>query len=113
MVLLATLTKGLPSRLHKSISKLLFSVTIRDCFYSVLPIPNVMLNFNRNRDGVAKNTADIELLKKICKELEQKSQIEETKVSDMNVNIENLIMNVSLQHRETSSIIEDRKSNNH
>ena len=58
---------------------------------------------------MAKNTADIELLKKICKELEQKSQIEETKVSDMNVNIENLIMNVSLQHRETSSMIEDRK----
>jgi hypothetical protein len=42
----------------------------------------VLLCVLRNTDGVAKNAAEIELLKRIAKELEVKSNEEETKISD-------------------------------
>jgi len=35
--------------------------------------------------------------------------MEEKKVSDMNVTVENLHMNVSMQHRTVIGLVEDRK----
>ena len=49
-------------------------------------------------------------MKKMVKELNEKSQEDEKRVSDMNVNVENLNMNVSLQHRTVLGLVEDRKS---
>lgn len=69
----------------------------------------VILSRCRNRDGVQKNAEEIERLKKICKDLESKSTEDERKVSDMNVNIENLTMNVSLNNRTVQGLLEDRK----
>jgi len=46
---------------------------------------------------------------KMCKELENKSIDDEKRVSENNVNIENLQMNVSMQNRTTINLIEDRK----
>ena len=46
----------------------------------------------------------------MVKELNEKSQEDEKRVSDMNVNVENLNMNVSLQHRTVLGLVEDRKS---
>ena len=66
-------------------------------------------SFCRNRDGVLKNAEEIERLKKICKDLEAKSTEDERKVSDLNVNIENLTMNVSLNNRTVQGLLEDRK----
>ena len=63
----------------------------------------------RNRDGVAKNAEEIALLKKIARELEQKSKHDEQRVSDMNVAIENLNMNVSLTNRNVANMLEDCK----
>ena len=63
----------------------------------------------RNKDGVAKNAADIAHLMKMCKELENKSIDDEKRVSENNVNIENLQMNVSMQNRTSINLIEDRK----
>ena len=45
----------------------------------------------------------------MIKELEEKSSEDETKVSGMNVSIENLNMNVSMQHRTVLGLVEDRK----
>ena len=63
----------------------------------------------RNSTGVAKNAEDIANLKKMVQELNEKSQADEKRVSEMNVNVENLNMNVSLQHRTVIGLIEDRK----
>ena len=63
----------------------------------------------RNTEGVAKNADDIAKLMKMARELSEKSQIDEKRVSDMNVNVENLHMNVSLQHRTVIGLVEDRK----
>lgn len=46
----------------------------------------------------------------MVKELNEKSQVDEKRVSEMNVNVENLNMNVSLQHRTVLGLVEDRKS---
>lgn len=45
----------------------------------------------------------------MVKDLEAKSQDDESRVSDMNVNVENLNMNVSLQHRTVLGLVEDHK----
>ena len=63
----------------------------------------------RNKEGVAKNSDEIEKLKKICKELEQKTINNDNKISDMNVEMENLNMNIKLSMRELSDNLEDRK----
>ena len=65
---------------------------------------------NRNQKGVTANRDDIEQLKRIVKDLDAKSQEDENRVREMNVNIENLNMNVSLQHRTVLGLVEDRKS---
>jgi len=46
---------------------------------------------------------------KMCKELENKSIDDEKRVSENHVNIENIQMNVSMQYRTTTNLIEDRK----
>ena len=63
----------------------------------------------RNKQGVAKNAEEIELLKRITKELENKSRDDEKKIGENYVNIENMQMNVSLQHRTITGLVEDRK----
>lgn len=63
----------------------------------------------RNATGVAKNADDIANLKRMVQELCEKSQEDEKRVSDMNVNVENLNMNVSMQHRTVLGLVEDRK----
>ena len=52
-------------------------------------------------------------MKKMVQELNEKSQEDEKRVSEMNVNVENLNMNVSLQHRTVLGLVEDRKSISH
>ena len=49
-----------------------------------------------NKEGIANNKREIDLLKQISKELDMKSQEDEKRVSDMNVTIENLNMNFSI-----------------
>ena len=44
----------------------------------------------RNTSGVAKNTEDIVLMKKMISELEKKSLIDEKRVNDLNVTVENV-----------------------
>lgn len=63
----------------------------------------------RNKQGVAKNADDIAHLKRMCEELNQKSQFDEKRVSDMNVNVENMHMNLSLNHRTVMGLVEDHK----
>ena len=65
---------------------------------------------NRNQKGVTANRDEIEQLKRIVKDLDAKSQEDENRVREMNVNVENLNMNVSLQHRTVLGLVEDRKS---
>ena len=48
-------------------------------------------------------------MKKMIQELNEKSQADEKRVSEMNVTVENLNMNVSLQHRTVMGLVEDRK----
>ena len=67
----------------------------------------------RNSTGVAKNAEEIANLKKMVQELNEKSQEDEKRVSDMNVTVENLNMNVSLQHRTVLGLVEDRKLISH
>ena len=67
----------------------------------------------RNTSGVAKNTEDIALMKKMISELEKKSLIDEKRVNDLNVTVENVSMNLSIQHRTVINLIEDRKSTPH
>ena len=67
----------------------------------------------RNTSGVAKNTEDIALMKKMISELEKKSLIDEKRVNDLNVTVENVSMNLSMQHRTVINLIEDRKSTLH
>ena len=45
----------------------------------------------------------------MIKDLDCKSQDDENRVRDLNVNVENLNMNVSLQHRTVIGLVEDRK----
>ena len=49
-----------------------------------------------NKEGIANNKREIDLLKQISTELDVKSQEDEKRVSDLNVTIENLNMNFSL-----------------
>ena len=63
----------------------------------------------RNKEGVQTNADEIARLKMIASELDSKSQEDEKKVSDLNVTVENLHMNVSLQHRTVIGLVEDRK----
>ena len=58
---------------------------------------------------MAKNKEEIDNLKRMVKELNEKSQVDEKRVSEMNVNVENLNMNVSMQHRTVIGLVEDRK----
>ena len=64
---------------------------------------------DRNKDGVAKNAEDIALLKKIAKELEAKANSDENRIDDNSVRIENINMNMTLQHRTVMGCVEDRK----
>ena len=43
-------------------------------------------------------------------EMNEKDQVDEKRVSELNVNVENLHMNMSLQHRTITEVCEDRKS---
>ena len=63
----------------------------------------------RNAAGVAENAEEIAKLKKMAKELEQKSINEESRVSEQGVTIENLHMNFSLFQRTTGDTLEDCK----
>ena len=65
---------------------------------------------NRNQKGVVANKDEIAQLKRMIKDLDAKSQDDENRVREMNVNVENLNMNVSLQHRTVLGLVEDRKS---
>ena len=58
----------------------------------------ILLNY-RNKNNIAKNTDDIELLKAIVKELEQKSVEQDESVSDLKATTESTSINVSLNHR--------------
>lgn len=49
-----------------------------------------------NKDGVAQNAAEIELLKKISNELDVRGNADVEKLGDLNVTVENLNMNVSM-----------------
>ena len=42
-------------------------------------------------------------------ELDARGQQDEKRLSEMNVSVENLNMNVSLQHRTVLGLVEDRK----
>ena len=46
----------------------------------------------------------------MIKEMNEKDQVDESRVSGLNVNVENLHMNVSMQHRTVIGLVEDRKS---
>ena len=61
---------------------------------------------------MAKNAEELALLKKMLHELDARGQSDEKRLSEMNVNIENLNMNVSLQNRTVLGLVEDRKSPN-
>lgn len=64
----------------------------------------------RNKENIGKNADDIAMLKKICKELEQKSLQEEEKLSALHIEVENIQMNMSLNHRTVIQITDDRTS---
>ena len=49
------------------------------------------------------------MLKKMSNELDIRGQEDEKRVSELNVTVENLNMNVSLQHRTVIGLVEDRK----
>ena len=67
------------------------------------------MRLNRNSKGVSKNADDIAQIQRMIKDLDSKSQDDENRVREMNVNVENLNMNVSLQHRTVIGLVEDRK----
>lgn len=60
---------------------------------------------------MAQNKEDIEALKKICKELENKSVYMEEKVSDLNANQESMQVNMTLNQRNTMMMIDELKDN--
>jgi len=64
----------------------------------------------QNAEGVAKNAEEIARLKKVSNELDVRGQEDEKRVSELNVTVENLNMNVSMQHRTVIAQVEDRKS---
>lgn len=45
----------------------------------------------------------------MVEELDIRGQEDEKHISELNVNVENLTMNVSLQHRTITGLVEDRK----
>ena len=65
-----------------------------------------------NTDGIANNKREIDRLKQITDQLDQKSQEDEKRVSDMNVTIENLNMNFAIFKGSTNDGFEDRKCAN-
>ena len=65
--------------------------------------------FYRNKQGVADNAKEIDLLKKMVKELEQKTIEDEKMISELNVNVTNLTMNEKLHYREAQDNHEERK----
>jgi len=64
---------------------------------------------DKNAAGVEKNADDIEELRRMIKELEMKSTEDENRVRDMNVTVENLTMNLSMNHRTVMGLQEDHK----
>ena len=66
-------------------------------------------NVTKNSEGVATNADEIAKLKKISNELDVRGQEDEKRVSELNVTVENLTMNVSMQHRTIIGLVEDRK----
>lgn len=50
----------------------------------------------RNKTGVANNAEEIEKLKRICKDLEEKSNYIEDKASENQTNIESCNLNMSM-----------------
>lgn len=58
---------------------------------------------------MAKNANEIEMLKKMCKELENKTIEDEQKISELHVDINNLSMNQKLHHRQAEDNHEDCK----
>ena len=69
----------------------------------------MIYSFARNAEGVSNNADEIEKLKAMIRELEEKSLFEEKRVSSNNVNIENLTMNMSMNHKTVVGLQEDRK----
>ena len=58
---------------------------------------------------MAKNTEDIELLKQMVKELEQKSNETEEQCSDLKATTESCNINIALNHRQVTEVHEDYK----
>jgi len=63
----------------------------------------------RNKQGIAKNTEDIELLKAMVKELEQKSIETDEQVSDLRATTDSTTFNVANNHRTFIEICDDYK----
>ena len=63
----------------------------------------------RNKQGVAQNKVDIEQLKLICKELEEKSCHIDEHISEFKANLETTTINISLNNRIFTNTTEDRK----
>lgn len=53
------------------------------------------------------------MLKKTAHELDVRGLEDEKRVSELNVTVENLNMNVSMQHRTVIGLVEDRKFSFH
>ena len=64
---------------------------------------------HRNKEGVAANADEIEKLKRICKELEDKAEEQEATVSDLNARLESTIVNIGLNNKTTRQQLHDRK----
>lgn len=72
-------------------------------------IRELTANVTKNSEGVATNADEIAKLKKISNELDVRGQEDEKRVSELNVTVENLTMNVSMQHRTVIGLVEDHK----
>ncbi len=58
--------------------------------------------FYRNKTGVAQNKDDIDHLKKVCKELEEKSLYIDENLSDLKANMETTNINMTLNHKSVT-----------
>lgn len=63
----------------------------------------------RNKEGVAKNADEIEKLKAMAKQLEDKTIEHDDKISGLGTDLENIGMNMSLMRREFDEKLDDRK----
>ena len=61
----------------------------------------------RNKDGVAQNNVDVELLKKQVAELGEKSNEQENEISDLKANAESANINIGLNKRAADEQFDD------